>query len=194
MPEGNSVVADGIRCQIYYFTGKVLSSQKQKETRVSSQNYGTGNQAQVHVSSTTVDHHEFFMVDSAGKERSFKTVNFDFPCREGNTLTVVWAIAEGKNEGPFLEVHNHNTGERHVNSVSQIASWFSKPAWMVWGLAFGAFLLVGLIISWVLAFVALIGIPLYFNFRAKKAAKELLASDGLRQLDSELAQVKPVAA
>jgi hypothetical protein len=193
MPEGNSVVADGIRCQIYYFTGKVLSSQKQKETRVSSQNYGTGNQAQVHVSSTTVDHHEFFMVDSAGKERSFKTVNFDFPCREGNTLTVVWAIAEGKNEGPFLEVYNHSTGERNVNSVGQIASWFAKKASLVWGLALGGFV-VFLFIFWVLSFVALIGVPLYFNYRAKKAAKELLGSDGLRQLDSQLAQVKAVPA
>jgi hypothetical protein len=193
MPEGNSVVADGIRCQIYYFTGKVLSSNKQKETRVHSQTVGAGNTAQTHVGSTTVDHHEFFMVDASGKERSFKTVNFDFPCREGNTLTVVWAIAEGKNEGPFLEVHNHNTGERHVNSVNQIASWFAKSAKVVWGLALGGFV-VFLFIFWVLSFVALIGVPLYFNFRAKKAAKELLASDGLRQLDTQLAQVKPVPA
>ena len=46
MPEGAKVVVpDGRRCQLYYFTGKVLSSQKQKETQISSgsqYNAGTG--------------------------------------------------------------------------------------------------------------------------------------------------------
>jgi hypothetical protein len=36
--------------------------------------------------------------------------------------------------------------------------------------------------------------PIYFHLRANKAAKTLIACDGLRQLDAELAQVKAVAA
>ena len=44
MPEGpKTSVPDGRRCQLYYFTGKVLSSQKAKETQISSgSQYNTG--------------------------------------------------------------------------------------------------------------------------------------------------------
>lgn len=194
MPEGTSVVVDGKRHQIYYFTGKVLASQKQKETQVHSQSYGTQNNPQVSVSSTTVDHHEFFLADSTGKERSFKMVDFDFPCREGQTLTVVWSVQEGAKDGPFVEVHNHNTGETHLNDVKQVALWLKKPGWMIWGSALG-----GMILLWILSFyftglLWVLAPPLYFRYRARAAAKSLIASDGVRQLDSQLAQVKPVAA
>jgi hypothetical protein len=194
MPEGNSVVVDGKRHQIYYFTGKVLASQKQKETQVHSQSYGTQNNPQVSVSSTTVDHHEFFLVDSAGKERSFKTVDFDFPCRDGQTLTVVWAIQEGAKDGPFIEVRNHNTGETHVNDFKQVSLWLKKPAWMVWGSALGGMVLLWIFTLYFTGLLWVIAPPLYFRYRARAAAKSLIASDGIRQLDSQLAQVKPAAA
>lgn len=35
-----------------------------------------------------MDHHEFFLQDSEGREKSFKTVNWDFPCRDGHVLSV----------------------------------------------------------------------------------------------------------
>ena len=194
MPEGTSVLVDGKRHQIYYFTGKVLSSQKQKETRVHSQSVGTQGNPQVSVSSTTVDHHEFFLADATGTERSFKMVDFDFPCREGQMLTVVWAIQEGAQEGPFIEVHNHNTGSTHVNDFKQVALWLKKPGWMIWGSALG-----GMVLLWILTFyftglLWVIAPPLYFRHRARQAAKSLIASDGVRQLDTQLAQVKAVAA
>ena len=193
MPNGPTVVVDGKTCQLHYFTGKVLSSTKQKETQIHSRSYGTQANSQVHVGSTTVDHHEFFLADSAGKESAFKMVDFDFPCREGNTLSVVWAIPEGQQSGPYVEVRNHNTGERHLIDPKRIATWFRKPMWMIWGIALGAAIVLVFISGW-LALLAFFAPFIYFHFRARSAAKALLVSSELRQLDSQLEQVKPVAA
>ena len=201
MPEGPKVVVpDGRRCQLYYFTGKVMSSQKQKETQISSgsqYNTGTG-QTVATVSSRTVDHHEFFLADSAGAERAFKTVNFDFPCRQGQTLSVMWTIAEGKNEGPFLAVRNHTTGERHDASQASVAEWMKEPySWAVIGIALAIAIVLSLI-SGGLAFLFVVGIAIYGwwrkRSRANSAAKELLNGAGLRQLDSQLAPLKAFAA
>ena len=132
-------------------------------------------------------------MDAAGKERAFKMVNFDFPCREGQTMTVIWVIPEGAEEGPYVEVHNHNTGERHVIEPKRISYLFKKPWWMVWGMGLGAAIVLSFF-SGFLAFIAFFVPPIYFYMRANKAAKTLIACDGLRQLDAELAQVKAVAA
>ncbi len=197
MSEGPKVVVpDGRRCQLYYFTGKVLSSQKQKETQISSgsqYNAGTG-QTVATVSSRTVNHHEFFLADASGTERAFKTVNFDFPCREGQTMSVMWSIAEGKNEGPFLAVRNHNTGERHDASQASVAAWMKEPySWAVIGIAV-AIAIVLSAISGGLAFLYVVGIAIYGAWRkwsrSNSAAKELLSGAGLRQLDSQLAPLK----
>jgi hypothetical protein len=201
MPEGlKTAVPDGRNCQLYYFTGKVLSSKKQKETQISSntQYQSFNNQSVTSVSSRTVDHHEFFLADKDGKERAFKTVDFDFPCREGQTMSVMWTIAEGKNEGPFLAVRNHNTGERHDASWSSVAAWMEEPySWAVIGIA-AAIIVVLFFISGGLGFLALIGLPIYGwwrkKSRAKAAAKSLLGSSALQQLDSQLAPLKPFAA
>jgi hypothetical protein len=199
MPEGPKIaVPDGRRCQLYYFTGKVLSSQKQKETQISSSTQFYNNQAVNSVSSRTVDHHEFFLTDAAGKERAFRTVNFDFPCREGQTLSVMWTIEEGKNEGPFLAVRNHNTSERHDASQASVAQWMAEPySWGVIGVAV-AIIIVLFFVSGTLGFLALIGLPIYGWWRKKSrsesAAKALLNGDALRQLDQQLAPLKPFAA
>jgi len=200
MPEGSkTTVPDGRSCQLYYFTGKVLSSKKQKETQISSTTqYHGNNQATSSVSSRTVDHHEFFLADKDGKERAFKTVDFDFPCREGQTISVMWTIAEGKNEGPFLAVRNHNTGERHDASQASVAAWMEEPySWGVIGIAI-AIIVVLFIISGTLGFLALIGLPVYGwwrkKSRAKAAAKSLLGGSALQGLDQQLAPLKALAA
>ncbi|MEO8464592.1 MAG: hypothetical protein ABI640_04570 [Gammaproteobacteria bacterium] len=199
MPEGSkTTVPDGRRCELYYFTGKVLSSQKQKETQISSTTqHHANNYASTSVSSRTVDHHEFFLADEGGKERAFKTVDFDFPCREGQTLSVMWTIAEGKNEGPFLAVRNHNTQERHEASQASVAAWMEEPyTWGVIGVAV-AIIIVLFFVNGTLGFLALIGLPIYGwwrkKSRAKSAAKSLLGGDALRQLDTQLAPLKPFA-
>lgn len=192
--QGPTVDVDGKRTVLWYFTGKVLSSQKQKETQISSQSYGTQNNPQVHVSSTTVDHHEFFLADESGKEESFKMIDFDFPCRQGQTMSVVWGVPEGAGSGPFLHVRNHNTEESHQINPNNIATTFRKPGWMIWGSAAALFLVLGLIVNFIVGMIMILVPPLYFRWRSRKAAKGLLASKELTQLDAELARIKPMAA
>ena len=36
-------------------------------------------------------------------------------------MSVMWTIAEGRKEGPFLAVRNHNTGERHDASQASVS-------------------------------------------------------------------------
>ncbi len=191
--QGPTVDVDGKKTVLWYFTGKVLSSKKQKETQISSRTLGTQNNPQVHVSSTTVDHHELFLIDDQGKEDSFQLVDFDFPCREGQTLTLVWAVPEGASRGPFIHEHNHNTSESHQVAPNNIADYFKKPGWMVWGIGIGLVIVTIPILSVFCLFSVLISF-FYFRWRSRKAAKGLLASKELTLLEAEFARVKPLAA
>jgi hypothetical protein len=171
-----------------------MSSNKQKETRVSSMTSGQGMNRQTHVSSTTVDHHEFFLADAEGNEESFKLVDFDFPCREGHTLSVIWTIPEGKDTGPVFHVRNHNTNERHQITPKQIAKNFRKPWWMILGAMIATWVVIGFLIDpWLGMFCVLIPF-FYFQWRAKKAAKTLMNGPEVQQLDSSFTQTKPLAA
>ena len=193
MPQGPSITVDGKKFNLHYFTGKVIATRKDKETRVSSRTGGTQNNPQVQISSTTIDHHEFFLQDDKGQEQSFQTVDLDFPCREGQTVSVVWAIPEGKDRGPYIHVRNHNTGAYYQISNVDIAEHFKKPWWMVWGSA--AVVSVALIpILGPLFMLGLLPPVFYFRWRSRKSAKQLLASSELMGFDQQLAQARPLAA
>jgi hypothetical protein len=148
----------------------------------------------VTVSSTTVDHHEFFLADASGQERSFKMIDFDFPCREGQTLTVVWAIPEGTDFGPFVAVRNHNTGEHHVIDAKKITWAFKTPKSLMWGSMLGTLVVVGYLVNFIVGLLALLVPVFYFKRREKQAAKALVGSDAVRQLDAQVAQLKPLPA
>jgi hypothetical protein len=191
--QGPTIDVDGKKTTLWYFTGKVLSSKKQKETQISSRSLGTQNNPQVHVTSTTVDHHELFLIDDQGKEDSFQLVDFDFPCREGQTLTLVWAIPEGADRGPYICAHNHNTGESHRIAPNSIADRWRKPGWMVWGIGLVLVIVTIPILSVFCLFSVLISF-FYFRWRSRKAVKDMLASRELSQLEAQFSQVKPLAA
>ena len=196
MPEATSAVIDGKRCQYHYLTGKVLSSDKKKETQVSSQSYGTNNNPQMRVTSTTVDHHEFFLADAGGTERAFQFVDFDFPCREANTLTVIWAFAEGHKNGPYLAVRNHSTNEFHTIGPKQVAYLFKKPLWLRLGGALGI-LIVGFTIpgiGWLIGIGGMAAWLIYWQTRKMNAAKSLITGEALRKIDAQVAHLKPMAA
>jgi hypothetical protein len=146
------------------------------------------------VSSSTVDHHELILSDGQGKEKAFQMVDMDIACREGNTVSVIWAIPEGVEAGPYLMVQNHSTGERRVVEAPRIVSWFRKPKSMTWGAVLGTLAVTGLTYSWILGMILMLVVLGYFSRRANQAAKGLLASRELRQLEDQLAQVKSTAA
>jgi hypothetical protein len=192
MPQAGTVVVDGKPVTIYYQTGTVTATRKQKETQIRSNVQYHGNQAVTSTSSSTVDHHELFITDASGREHAFNIIDMDFPVREGNTVSVVWIIPEGKESGPFVQVLNHSTGTSTYCPEGHLTPLFAKKA-MMWGATIGGTIL-GFLIFWPLGFAGMIGPFIYFNRRVKKAVKGMFASREYQALQAQLTQVKPAAA
>jgi hypothetical protein len=192
MPQAGTVVVDGKRVTIHYQTGTVTATRKQKETQIRSSVQYHGNQAMTSTSSSTVDHHELFIVDSSSREHAFNIIDMDFPVREGNTVSVVWIIPEGADSGPFVQVFNHNTGDSTYCPQRHLSPLFYKKA-MMWGATIGGTIL-GFLIFWPIGFLMMFGPFLYFNRRVSNAIKGMFASREYTQLQAQLTQVKPAAA
>jgi hypothetical protein len=192
MAEAGTVAVDGKRVTIYYQTGRVTATRKQKETQIRSNVQYHGNQAVHSTSSSTVDHHELFIEDATGREHAFNIVDMDFPVREGNTVSVVWIIPEGAERGPFVQVLNHNTGDNTYVASRVLVPLFFKKA-MMWGATIGGTVL-GFLIFWPIGLAMMIGPYLYFGRRADRAIKGIFQSREYTQLQSQLAQVKPAQA
>ena len=193
MAAATTVLVDGKRTVLHHHTGKVTSTRKQKETQISSSTQYHGNQAVTSTSSSTVDHHELFIVDETGKERAFNMIDMDVAVREGNTVSIIWAVPEDVESGPHIEIYNHSTGDRRVVQPKAVLSWFMKPKKIVWGTT-AAVVIVGMIVSWIVVIVGLFAPFLYFRWRALNAIKGMLGGPELKQLEAQLAQVKPAAA
>jgi hypothetical protein len=188
MAEDATAVIDGKKVYLYSYTGKVLSSKKDKETVISSQTMGTGNNRQTAVSSTTVDHHEIFMVDANGKERSVQLQDFDFPLREGNTLSLVWLIKEGDERGPYIHARNHSTDEVNQIYENNIADSFRKPWWMILAVAAALGFATMFILGPFAMFMILVSF-FYFRRRSRKAVKAFLKGPEIAKIDAELAKI-----
>ena len=192
MAEAGTVVAGGVRVTIYCETGVVTATRKQKQTRVHSSPRHHGNQAVTSTNSSTVDHHELCLVDSTGKESAFDLVDLDVPVSDGNTVSVVWIVPEHAEYGPYVQIHNHNTGDDTVIDPKRLLPWFFKKGFM-WGATIGG-TIAGFLVFWPIGLAMMIAPYLYFNNRAMKAIKGIFDSREYQQLQTQLAQVKPTAA
>ncbi len=105
-------------------TGKVLSSGKNMETKVSGgggggyTSRGSGYTAPVSITSKTTVHDQFFLEDANGKEHAFQLSDFNLACRDGNILTVVSAINKKKGRGPYVSVINHSTDNVYFDPIA----------------------------------------------------------------------------
>jgi hypothetical protein len=192
MAEAGTVLVDGKRVTIHYETGVVTAQRKQKETQIHSNVQYHGNQAVTSTSSSTVDHLELFLVDSAGRETAYNLVDLDVPVRDGNTVSVVWIFPEGAKTGPYVQIKNHNTGDNTLIEPKRLLPWFFKKG-LMWGATAGGTIL-GFIIFWPIGLAMMIAPYLYFKSRAMKAIKGIFDSREYQQLQTQLAQLKPAAA
>jgi len=128
-----TINASGKEYTLYSVTGKVAASNKNMETRVSGGGgggyHGSGYTSPVTITSTTTVHDQIFLIDESGKEHSFQLQNFDLACREGNELSVIWAIKKGKKTGEHIVVHNHST-EKTFFDTGAIRRMF-RPPWFI---------------------------------------------------------------
>jgi hypothetical protein len=159
---------------MHQFTGKVVSSSKNMETKVhggggGGYSYqGTGGSAPVTISSTTVIHDQLFLVDKEGNERALQLTGFDLACRESNIVTAMWAITSGEERGPYFAIINHSTGEQYINKkiIKEIIYKCTRPI-NINNPALGCLTLIGIlvvlaIVFWPLA-IAFLGYAVYYE-------------------------------
>jgi hypothetical protein len=149
--------------------GIVVSSNKNMETRVSGG--GGGNNTNVRITSTTIVHDQLFLKDSDNKEHSFQLQGFNLAAREGNELTVVWGIRNGKKNGPYLYIYNHTTSSEFVNRRN-IESLIGSS---VPGYIFLIALVLGLYLIQTIGIVIII-VPVVYFFIKGKQNRELFIS------------------
>jgi len=170
---------------IYAFTGKVVGSSKNMETKVSGgggggYSYrGTGGTAPVRITSTTIVHDQLFLVNKEGNETALQLQGFDLACRESNIVSACWAIVQGDQKGPYFAIVNHTTGSKfEKESVLKEAVYKCTRPIDIDNKALGCLTIIGLfalcaIIWWPLIF-ALIGYSIYYEFAVvRPALKEL---------------------
>jgi len=113
-------LTNGKTLNFYTLTGRVISANKNLESRVhhSSQVSSNGSIHQgyappmhhtVSVNSQTIEHQEIFIEDEQGQQHAIKIHNWGVSCVEGNVLTFVTGEAVGRGESPYLHIANHTT-------------------------------------------------------------------------------------
>lgn len=131
--------------ELYHFTGKVVGASKNVTTEVH-RTVGYQNQVRVHSSTTT--NNDLFLIDDAGQEKSFQLTDFNVSCREGQILTVTWAIRKGKQQGPYFAVENKTT-DQFFFKESVLFMMFRPRFYLIyvllWGFIFGV---IGQIVYW----------------------------------------------
>jgi hypothetical protein len=192
MAEAGAVLVDGKRVTIHYQTGQVTSTRKLGETRSDSNGQHHGNQAARSTSSSAMDHHELLIVDTFAREHAFDIVDIDFAVREGHTVSVVWIVPEGAEVGPCVQAVNHDTGDNTFIATSRLRPLFFKKA-LMWVATIGG-MIVGFAYFWPLGLAMMVAPYLYFKSRATRAINAIFASREYAQLETQLLQVKPVAA
>lgn len=180
----DQVTVNGHTYRLQSTTGKVLNASKNMETIVrgggggGATYKGTGGTAPVHISSTTIVHDQFFLEDTNGQEHSFQLSGFDLACREGNVLTVAWAIKQGRDKGPYVAITNHTTQKNYFNNDA-IRS-LCKPGILVYILAvLGTILLAFLLenaILGVAVFVVAVAAAIIFQVKTNVGIKVFKAA------------------
>ncbi len=138
--ENRKLLCGRTRYKLYSATGTVLSPSKDREVRTHiSGGGGTGyvsggtgysSQAPITSSTTTITHVQFFLKEAEEKERPIQITDVNLALREGQKLSVVWAIKEGKDAGHYFLFRNHTTQKTDYNE-SVLLNMLTPSMWLV---------------------------------------------------------------
>ncbi len=106
------LAAEGWNVRFYAVSGEVLDTEQRSDTYVSGQTTGatykgTGG-VTGHVTSKVVVQRDIWVKTDDGKEDHFRFEQ-DIPCRTGQRITVLWAVPNNQQGGPYIFLYNHNT-------------------------------------------------------------------------------------
>jgi hypothetical protein len=139
-----TITLSGTTYNLQATTGKVLSTNKNLETKVSGgggggfARRGSGFNSPVRITSTTTVHDQIFIEDKNGKEHSFQLSGYDLAARENNTLSVLAAFKENKDSGTYFAVINHSTDKIYYKDLS-VKSLCGPNKFILMGIAVIAF-------------------------------------------------------
>ncbi len=146
-------------CDVYAKSGEVMREQKRSETTVTEtvtrhgyNSIGFQRPDTRSSWSSTKRFQEIFLRMEDGVEKVFEFENFQFPCREGNVLSLVYVSRADMDRAYICSYHNHNTQQTHIIPGSINAATL-PPFWR------------GLYRLW--AFYFLAGTTFYFWFTGK---------------------------
>lgn len=169
----------GVPIKVYSFTGTVVDSNKQRETKVTGSGggggvyQGTGAVAPISIQSSTTVHDQFFLIDETGKEISVRLQNWDVSLRTEHTVQVVWAIPGKASEGPYVAVNNHNLNDLSWNDA-QLKTVVSPCLLKHLLIGLVAAIAVGYVLSsFGLSFIGIVATLIYFFIRRSMFAKDL---------------------
>ncbi len=91
---------------LHAFTGQVVDQQRRSITEVTHHQ----NNAALGTTSQTSSFNKIFLKADNGDERSLEVADKDFAARAGQKASFIWGIRDGKTEGDYLAVVNHETG------------------------------------------------------------------------------------
>ncbi|CAN5814588.1 hypothetical protein BH10BAC2_BH10BAC2_26420 [soil metagenome] len=169
-----TIETSGKQYELYWSCGIVEGgTSKNMETRVHGSGGGSngyGNTAPVNISSTTTIHDQFFLKDKKGKESSFQLQDFNVACREGNELSVIWAIKKGGKTGPYIVVHNRTTSGTFFQEA-ELKKIFRYPAYYPLGATI-LLLILGNMIGYGLAFMLIIAAWVAWFYLGNKEVKK----------------------
>ena len=101
---------------IYAMSGEVMHSQKWTTTEVSGGggsgviSNGSGYVRNQEVKSKTTTHDQLFIRTADGEEESMQVEDMHLAVRPGHWVSFIWAIVNGRKDGPFVAIFNQNTG------------------------------------------------------------------------------------
>ena len=175
--------------------GEVAGASKWSTTHVSGGggggyvHQGTGYSATAPVTSTTTEHDQFFVRRSDGKETPMRLSDAKLALRDGQDVSLVWGIPAGKNEGAYVAVMNHTTGQltplhKGIGQICKLSgAEFSQIALWSIIIAAGFGLLILFNISKILGVAGIAGLLYWGNLRNQKHWQRVeLINEAVKQL------------
>jgi hypothetical protein len=102
-----STVSVGSRMiDLYAFTGEVVDQSSSSETR-------TTVHSNRQVTSQTVHYAQLFVRAPDGEERDLEVANMKIGVRREHTVSLLWGIKKGRENGKYIAVYNHDTKSIH---------------------------------------------------------------------------------
>lgn len=177
MAKLKEISVGGINFALHQVTGKVINVAKNSTTQV----YGGGTvndgKGYTSVSSSSTIHDQIFLIDKNEKEHSFQLSDFNVASREGNELSVIWAIKEGQERGNYVCIYNHSTDRYFFERDTFLLNFIDSPkagiGYKIIGILILLIGIAGAIFTFGLSFLLFIPLSMYEKRMKRKRVENV---------------------